>query len=194
MIANGATNEDVTKYASEFKLKYDNDKLSIVSPSEDGKVSTDWIPDPTGSQKYVYQVRDCKWFAKNTSTNKEFNISINPKYNSSINILNNAHPELIKDCNKPAQTQPDNQNVVTGGGQQPGQTGSAPSTGGQPAPNQTQGLGVPNVSELGLDEIDKLVNPVKPEDVTTTATQQESIKINTDILKEEFYSTFKKIS
>jgi len=83
------------------------------SSSNGGNISTDWLVDPTGSKKYVYQIRDCKWFAKNTSTNKEFNISDNPKYDSSVNILNNAHPDLIKNCNKqktnnkPDQTQPE---------------------------------------------------------------------------------------
>ena len=60
--------------------------------------TTEWLSDPTGSKKYVYQLRNCKWIAKNTSTDKEFNISDNPKYDSSVQILNNAHPELIKKC------------------------------------------------------------------------------------------------
>jgi hypothetical protein len=63
-------------------------------------VPTDWLPDPTGNKKYVYQVRDCKWIAKNTKTNKEFNISDNPKYQSSVDILNGKYPNSIKDCDK----------------------------------------------------------------------------------------------
>jgi len=69
---------------------------SVPTPS----VPTDWLPDPTGNKKYVYQVRDCKWIAKNTKTNKEFNISDNPKYQSSVDILNDKYPNSIKDCNK----------------------------------------------------------------------------------------------
>ena len=162
-----------------------------------GNTSQGWEPDPTGNQTWEYQVRDCKWIARKKGQTKEYNISDNPKYKSSVDTLNQKLPNLVKDCNKPSQTQPQQtqstpQNVVVGGQQPQVQDGSATPTGSQPAPNQAQGLGVPNVSELGLDEIDKLVNPVKPEDVTTT--QKESVEDNTDILKEEFYSTLKKIS
>jgi hypothetical protein len=73
---------------------------SVVTPPKPPTppVTTEWLSDPTGSKKYVYQLRNCKWIAKNTSTDKEFNISDNPKYDSSVQILNNAHPELIKKC------------------------------------------------------------------------------------------------
>jgi len=160
-------------------------------------VSQGWLPDPTGNKTWEYQLRDCKWIARKIGKTTEYPISDNPKYASSVQKLNDDNPTLIKNCNKPSQTQPVTPNVVTGGGQQQGQSGSNTPTGGQSGVNQSQGLGVPNSIDLGLDEIDKLVNPVKPETVTQTSTpttQQESIKDNVNILKEEFYSTLKKIS
>jgi len=166
-----------------------------------GSVSQGWLADPTGNKTWEYQLRDCKWIARKIGKTTEYSISDNPKYQSSVNILNGKYSDLVKDCNKPDQTQPDSQNVVTGGGQQPGQTGSSSSTGNQPASNQTQGLGTPNSIDLGLDEILKLGNPVKTNPNNTQVpvegvptTQQESIKVNTDVLKEEFYSTLKKLS
>jgi hypothetical protein len=162
-----------------------------------GNVSQDWLPDPTGNQTWEYQVRNCKWIARKKGQTQEYIISDEPKYASSVQILNTKYPTLLQNCNKPSQTQPVTPNVVTGGGQQQVQVGSTTPTGGQSGVNQSQGLGVPNSIDLGLDEIDKLVNPVKPETVTQTSTpttQQESIKDNVNILKEEFYSTLKKIS
>jgi hypothetical protein len=177
-------------------------RVSTPSPTPTPiPAQTNWLSDPTGNQTWEYQVRDCKWVARKKGQTTEYVISDNPKYQSSVNILNGKYSDLVKDCNKPDQTQPDSQNVVTGGGQQPGQTGSSSSTGNQPASNQTQGLGTPNSIDLGLDEILKLGNPVKTNPNNTQVpvegvptTQQESIKVNTDVLKEEFYSTLKKLS
>jgi hypothetical protein len=189
--------------------EYERRLSTPISSSGNGNVSQGWLPDPTGNQTWEYQVRDCKWIAKKKGQTQEYLISDNQKYASSVKILNDKYPDLLKNCNNSSsqQNQPNNQNVVTGGGQQPNQTGSTPSTGSQPAPNQTQGLGIPNSIDLGLDEILKLGNPVKTESQPNNTqvpvdgslegaptTQQESIEDNTNVLKEEFYSTLKKIS
>ena len=79
-------------------------------------VSQGWLSDPTGSKKYVYQLRDCKWFAKNTTTNKEFNISDDSKYNSSVQILNKTYSDLVKKCNKSNTQQTPGQTTAVGGG------------------------------------------------------------------------------
>ena len=79
-------------------------------------VSQGWLDDPTGSKKYVYQLRDCKWFAKNTTTNKEFNISDDSKYNSSVQILNKSYSDLVKKCNKSNTQQTPGQTTAVDGG------------------------------------------------------------------------------
>jgi hypothetical protein len=79
-------------------------------------VSQGWLADPTGSKKYVYQLRDCKWFAKNTTTNKEFNISDDSKYNSSVQILNKTYSDLVKNCNKSNTQQTPGQTTAADGG------------------------------------------------------------------------------
>jgi hypothetical protein len=81
-----------------------------------GNVSQSWLPDPTGSKKYVYQLRDCKWFAKNTTTNKEFNINDDSKYDSSVQILNKTYSDLVKKCNKSNTQQTPGQTTAVGGG------------------------------------------------------------------------------
>lgn len=59
-----------------------------------------WLKDPTGSKKYVYKVKNCKWFAKNTNTCKEFNINDDSKYQTSVDKLNNEYPNSLKNCVK----------------------------------------------------------------------------------------------
>jgi hypothetical protein len=65
-----------------------------------GSVSQGWLSDPTGNKTWEYQLRDCKWVARKIGETKEYNISDNPKYISSVQKLNDANPNLIKDCNK----------------------------------------------------------------------------------------------
>jgi hypothetical protein len=170
----------------------------------------------TKGDPYQYKIVDCVWYTKGKAITDWKSLEDNK---DATGILDGRFPNARKNCK---ENKPDNQNAVTGGGQQQGQSGSnIPTggqqgqsgsntpTGGQSGVNQTQGLGAPNVVDLGLDEIDKMVNPVKTElqqDTTqrpqvpvdsslegVPTTQQESVEVNTDILKEEFYSTLKKI-
>lgn len=193
--------------------EYERRLSSDSSSSGNGNVSQGWLADPTGNQTWEYQVRNCKWIARKKGQTQEYTISDEPKYARSVNYLNKAYPDLLKNCNNSTQTQSTTQNGVVSGQPQV-QAGSIPSTGSQPVPNQTQVLGTANSIDLGLDEIDKLLNPVKTESQPNKiqraqqrpqvpvdgslegvpTTQQESIENNTDILKEEFYSTLKKIS
>jgi hypothetical protein len=147
----------------------------------------------TNGDPYQYKVVGCVWYTKSLENRGKIikdwkSLEGN---NNATKILDGRFPNARKECK---ENKPKNSNIVVGGQPQV-QVGSTTPTGGQSGVNQSQGLGVPNVSELGLDEIDKLVNPVKPETVTQTpTTQKESIKDNVNILKEEFYSTLKKIS
>jgi len=149
----------------------------------------------TNGDPYQYKVVGCVWYTKSLENRGKIikdwkSLEGN---NNATKILDGRFPNARKECK---ENKPKNSNIVVGGQPQV-QVGSTTPTGGQSGVNQSQGLGVPNVSELGLDEIDKLDNPVKPETVTQTSTpttQQESIKDNVNILKEEFYSTLKKIS
>jgi hypothetical protein len=101
------------EYELRLSSKVETDGGNISSGDN---VSTDWMPDPTGSKKYIYKLKDCKWFTKNTSTGKEFNISENPKYDSSIQILNKSYSDLVKKCNSSnSQQTPDNSNVTVDG-------------------------------------------------------------------------------
>lgn len=160
----------------------------------------------TKGDPYQYKIVNCVWYTKGKKITDWKSLENNQK---ATDILDGRFPNARKKCkeNKPSQTQPDNQNVVTGGGQQPNQSGSTTSTGSQSGITQTQSLGTPNSIDLGLDEILKLVNPVKTESQPNNAqvlvdgslkgvltTQQESIDDNTNVLKEKFYSTLKKIS
>jgi hypothetical protein len=65
-----------------------------------GSVSQGWLADPTGNKTWEYQLRDCKWIARKIGKTNEFNISDEPKYASSVKYLNDANPNLIKNCNK----------------------------------------------------------------------------------------------
>ena len=86
--------EDAKKWWKEWR-KEENNGNSNSSCNTNG-----WLKDPTGSKKYVFKVIECKWYTKNVSTCKEFNISDNPKYKRSVDILNNAYPNELKNCNK----------------------------------------------------------------------------------------------
>jgi len=65
-----------------------------------GSVSQGWLADPTGNKTWEYQLRDCKWFARKIGKTNEYKISDEPKYASSVKYLNDANPNLIKNCNK----------------------------------------------------------------------------------------------
>jgi hypothetical protein len=65
-----------------------------------GSVSQGWLADPTGNKTWEYQLRDCKWFARKIGKTNEYKISDEPKYDSSVKYLNDANPNLIKNCNK----------------------------------------------------------------------------------------------
>jgi len=86
--------EDAKKWWNDWR-KEKNNGNSNSSCNTNG-----WLKDPTGSKKYVFKVIECKWYTKNVSTCKEFNISDNPKYKSSVNILNREYPNELKNCNK----------------------------------------------------------------------------------------------
>jgi len=85
--------EDAKKWWNDWRKE--NNGNSNSSCNTNG-----WLKDPTGSKKYVFKVIECKWYTKNVSTCKEFNISDNPKYKRSVDILNNAYPNELKNCNK----------------------------------------------------------------------------------------------
>jgi hypothetical protein len=86
--------EDAKKWWNDWR-KEENNGNSNSSCNTNG-----WLKDPTGSKKYVFKVIECKWYTKNVSTCKEFNISDNLKYKRSVDILNNAYPNELKNCNK----------------------------------------------------------------------------------------------
>jgi hypothetical protein len=86
--------EDANKWWNDWQ-KEENSGNSNSSCNTKG-----WLEDPTGSKKYVFKVIECKWYTKNVSTCKEFNINDNPKYKSSVDILNKEYPNELKNCNK----------------------------------------------------------------------------------------------
>ena len=86
--------ENAKKWWNDWR-KEENSRNSNSSCNTNG-----WLKDPTGSKKYVFKVIECKWYTKNVSTCKEFNISDNPKYKSSVDILNKEYPNELKNCNK----------------------------------------------------------------------------------------------
>ena len=86
--------EDAKKWWNDWR-KEENNGNSNSSCNTNG-----WLKDPTGSKKYVFKVIECKWYTKNVSTCKVFNISDNPKYKSSVDILNKAYPNELKNCDK----------------------------------------------------------------------------------------------
>lgn len=86
--------EDAKKWWNDWR-KEENSGNSNSSCNTNG-----WLKDPTGSNKYVFKVIECKWYTKNVSTCKEFNINDNTKYKSSVDKLNKAYPNELKNCNK----------------------------------------------------------------------------------------------
>jgi hypothetical protein len=88
--------DDLKKWWKEWKKEENNNNGNSNSSCN----TNGWLKDPTGSKKYVFKVIECKWYTKNVSTCKEFNISDNLKYKRSVDILNNAYPNELKNCNK----------------------------------------------------------------------------------------------
>jgi hypothetical protein len=86
--------EDAKKWWNDWR-KEENNGNSNSSCNTNG-----WLKDPTGSKKYVFKVIECKWYTKNVSTCKEFNINDNLKYKRSVDILNKEYPNELKNCNK----------------------------------------------------------------------------------------------
>lgn len=106
-------NDFYSKYACDLTWAKTTQYCGGTTIPPKPRVTTDWLNDPTGSKKYIYQVRNCRWIAKNVKTSQEFDISDNPKYQSSVDILNNAYPELLKKCKEGNQD-----NIVTTDGGQ----------------------------------------------------------------------------
>lgn len=88
--------EDANKWWKEWRKEENNNNGNSNSSCN----TNGWLKDPTGSKKYVFKVIECKWYTKNVSTCKEFNINDNPKYKSSVDILNKEYPNELKNCNK----------------------------------------------------------------------------------------------
>ena len=67
---------------------------------------TPWNPDPDPKVGWEYQVRECIWYTRKKETTKEYKLghaSGKPlqkggKFLESIVSLNNAYPDLVKDC------------------------------------------------------------------------------------------------
>jgi hypothetical protein len=67
---------------------------------------TPWKPDPDPKVGWEYQVRECIWYTRKKKTTKEYKLghaSGKPlekggKFFNSIVSLNNAYPDLVKDC------------------------------------------------------------------------------------------------
>jgi hypothetical protein len=100
---------DLTEVYQKFACDLVNNKTYCKASSSGGNggntggggsVSQGWLADPTGNKTWEYQLRDCKWFARKIGKTNEYKISDEPKYASSVKYLNDANPNLIKNCNK----------------------------------------------------------------------------------------------
>lgn len=140
----------------------------------------------TKGDPYQYKVVGCVWYTKGKKITNWKSLGGNQR---AIDILDGRFPNARKDCKKTnVENKPENKDVVVGVGEQTGQTKSDSTI-------SNQGLTSQDIVSMNVEDIDKLLNPTQ-ETVTQTNTsnQQESVNTNTNIIKEDFYNTLKKIS
>ena len=107
-----ASLEDLLKAPTPEKVKGVTEKPIIKKPPETTPEPTEpeptpWNPDPDPEVNWEYQVRECIWYTRKKETTKEYKLghaSGKPlekggKFLNSIVSLNNAYPDLVKDCN-----------------------------------------------------------------------------------------------
>jgi hypothetical protein len=124
-----ASLEDLLKAPTPEKIKDVTEEPIIEDPPEPTPEPTEpeptepeptpWNPDPDPKVDWEYQVRECIWYTRKKETTKEYKLghaSGKPlekggKFLNSIVKLNNAYPDLVKDCNpmvkKPTPKKPE---------------------------------------------------------------------------------------
>ena len=106
-----ASLEDLLKAPTPEKIKDVTEEPIIDEPPEPTPEPTEpeptpWNPDPDPKVGWEYQVRECIWYTRKKETTKEYKLghaSGKPlekggKFFNSIVELNNAYPDLVKDC------------------------------------------------------------------------------------------------
>ena len=105
-----ASLEELLKAPTPEKIDDVTEEPIIEDPPEPTPEPTDpkpWNPDPDPKVGWEYQVRECIWYTRKKETTKEYKLghaSGKPlekggKFLNSIVSLNNAYPDLVKDCN-----------------------------------------------------------------------------------------------